>query len=44
MSSTEQEQLIKELKGKGHTDVYARAFAAKAHEGELFAHHFALLR
>eukprot|EP00049_Salpingoeca_infusionum_P018634 m.358068 g.358068 ORF g.358068 m.358068 type:complete len:524 (-) comp18030_c0_seq1:238-1809(-) len=40
----EQDRVYREQIGLGKSEVYARAFASKAHEGELFAKHYALLR
>eukprot|EP01147_Barroeca_monosierra_P008816 gene8816-1181_t len=44
MAGTDDDEMYKQLLAKGHTTVYAQAYVAKVHEGELFAHHFAVLR
>eukprot|EP00045_Choanoeca_perplexa_P015796 m.204067 g.204067 ORF g.204067 m.204067 type:complete len:551 (+) comp17083_c0_seq2:5218-6870(+) len=42
--NVQQEQVYKEQKEHGKSEVYAKAYASKIHEGEVFASYFAELR
>ena len=42
--NVQQDQVYKEQKEQGKSEVYAKAFASKIHEGEVFASYFAELR